>query len=399
MKIYPKAINNLSVIILSLFALLLSAYGFAASDAHITLTKSSFKALDDWEQDDHSQALLAFQHSCDEILSRDPESFSSPLLHYASTQQWQAVCKAAKNIHRADALTSRRFFESKFVPYHLSEDDQHEGLFTGYYLPLIEARFQPSKRFNVPIHALPKNLVKVDLGLFRPELAGKSIVGQVRDNKLSPYPDRVGITGGDVSDHADVLAWSDNPVDVYFAQIQGSAMVRLPDNKHIVIGYAGDNGHKYLAIGKVLISRGELNRENVSMQTIREWLLKHPGQASELLNQNASYVFFRILKDNNPLGTEKVGLTPERSLAVDNRYIPFGAPVWIKTSIPAYRSDQLDQSEKSVEPFRHLVVAQDTGGAIKGVVRGDIYWGTGNKAEYIAGRMNQAGESWVLLPR
>lgn len=375
-----KNIKSLCVSFIMLFSLNCAAA--------VTMSKTSFDELSEWDKDNHAQAFYAFQQSCAEILNRNAETFSSPLLDAAPTHKWQAVCKAANKIHKPDAETSRQFFETWFVPYHLANDSDYGGLLTGYYLPLVHARLHRDKSFNVPIYALPKDLVKVDLGLFRPEFAGKSIVGQLKENRLFPYPNRAAITQGEIKNHAKVIAWSDSPIDVFFAQVQGSAIVEFPDHQQKVIGYAGDNGCQYLAIGKVLVERGELSKENVSMQTISQWLLQHPKQANELLNQNNSYVFFQLLKDSNPLGTERVALTPERSLAVDNRYIPFGAPVWTVTNIPEHKS-----------AFKHLLIAQDTGGAIKGVVRGDIYWGAGKKAEFIAGRMNQYGEMWIFLPR
>jgi membrane-bound lytic murein transglycosylase A len=360
--------------------------------AEMTLSQTDYRQLPSWEQDDHSRALLAFRLSCTEILRRDPQSDFNAGLKSVALQQWQRACQAAMKIHQPDQLTARRFFETWFAPYHVSNEGKHEGLFTGYYMPLLHARLKPSKKFSIPIHALPNDLVKVDLGLFRPEFAGKSIVGQVRNNMLFPYPDRKAIIEGMINGKARTLAWSDNPIDVFFAQVQGSAVIELPNKRRFIIGYAGDNGRRYSSIGKILVTNNELTRQTVSMQSIRIWLANHPDQVNAILNQNASYVFFKVLPDKNPLGTEKVPLTPERSLAVDNRYIPFGAPVWLSTAIP-------DESSESLLPFHHLLIAQDTGGAIKGVVRGDVYWGTGDKAEFIAGHMNSPGEYWILLPK
>jgi len=369
------------------FLLLISTLSFAG----MSLYKADFSQLTGWEKDDQTQALVAFQQSCREILKRNPAtSFIVP------TSKWQAACRVANKINHPDFKTARRFFETSFKPYFLAENNYAGGLFTGYYLPLIHGNLKATKRFPVPVHGLPDDLVKINLGSFDSAMTGKFRVGQVKKNKLFPYPAR-----SEIKHTHNVLLWADNPIDVYFAQIQGSSLVQLPNKKRFLIGYAGGNGHKYTAIGKVLVERGELQKEDVSMQSIRDWLLKHPNQVNELLNQNDSYVFFQILKDNYPLGTQGVPLTPQRSLAVDNRYIPFGAPIWVKTTIPAYPSDcrVAKGAPCNDAPFRKLLIAQDTGGAIKGVVRGDIYWGTGSKAEFIAGHMNQSGQSWILLPR
>lgn len=178
--------------------------------------------------------------------------------------------------------------------------------------------------------------------------------------------------------------------ELFFAHIQGSALVQLTNGQRILIGYAGGNGHPYTSIGKVLVNNHQLDSKKISMQSIRAWLLQHPQQITTLLNHNASFVFFKILPDHHPLGTQRVPLTPERSLAVDTRYLPLGAPLWLSTTIPI--------EKMQTKPFQHLVIAQDTGSAIQGIVRGDIYWGTGKKAEFIAGHMQQPGQYWILLP-
>ncbi len=375
-----------------LFVLMTSLNSFAASDSPMILTKATFAQLSSWQEDDHSKALHAFQRSCADILKRDPgESFSS-FTQSGLVRHWQTICLAANKIHKWNKLTVRQFFETWFDPYYVSTKDGHEGLFTGYYLPLLHGHLHRSKRYNVPIYGLPNDLVKVDLGLFSTELAGKKIVGQLKDNKLSLYPDRSAIEKKLINRKAHVLAWSEDPVDVYFAHIQGSAVVQLPNKHRFVIGYAGSNGRPYTSVGKILIDENQLTKQTVSMQSIRTWLAQHPKQAKDILNRNASYVFFKVLKDRHPLGTEEVPLTPERSLAIDNRYIPFGAPVWLSTTIPA------NNSKEASMPFHHLLIAQDTGGAIKGVVRGDVYWGTGAKAAFIAGHMKSPGEYWMLLP-
>ncbi|WP_172622732.1 murein transglycosylase A [Aquicella siphonis] len=393
-SIYSSRIRQMIIFVLSAIVLPCGmAYGSAASGSGMTLSKTTFARLPGWERDNQAEALLAFRQSCAEIVNRNPESYKAALQEHVSTQTWQAVCKAAAALHQADNRTAREFFESWFVPFHVRDREDSTGLFTGYYMPVIHARLQADKRYTVPVHALPDDWVKIDLGAFYPDMAGKTLVGQVKDHLLYPYPERRAIIKGALAGKARVLAWADNPVDVYFAQVQGSSLVELPDRQRFIIGYAGDNGHRYTSIGKILIAKREISREAVSMQSIRAWIMRHPDQAENLMNQNASYVFFKKLDYSQPLGTEKIPLTPRRSLAVDQRYLPLGAPVWLSTSVPAY------DGKHASKPFQRLLVTQDTGGAIKGIVRGDVYWGSGDQAAYIAGHMNSPGQYWILLPR
>ena len=190
---------------------------------------------------------------------------------------------------------------------------------------------------------------------------------------------------------APIIAWVADPIDLYFAQIQGSVVIELRDKRTLLLSYAGNNGYAYVSIGKWLVDHHEMARKIISMQTIRQWLKQHPDRIMFILNQNPSYVFFTLAKNGEPLGTQNVPLTPQRSLAVDMRYIPLGAPVWLNTSVP-------DAATQSTLPFRQLLIAQDSGGAIKGVVRGDVYWGFGEQAEYNAGHMQSRGQYWLLLP-
>jgi membrane-bound lytic murein transglycosylase A len=366
-----------------------NVFAFSGLPPQMALSKTTYQHLQGWQHNNPSQALLAFKRSCFEIMKRAPDSAIHPYYPQYSAQQWQTICKAANLLSHPNAVSSRRFFEHWFTPYHLAyrfEDSNHyQGLFTGYYLPLIHARLHPNMRFRIPIYALPVDLVK---------LPGRpAVIRQRKNNRLLPYPNRAAIVRGEIHHKAKVLAWSDSEFDVFFAHVQGSAMVELPNKKRFMIGYAGSNGQAYTPIGRVLIDRGELSKENVSMQSIRHWLLKHPRKADELLNQNESYVFFRILNQSDPIGTENVALTSQHSLAVDNRYIPFASPIWVDTIIPNYPSG------KDFASLQKLLIAQDTGGAIKGIVRGDIYWGAGKKAEFIAGQMNSLGQAWILLPR
>lgn len=391
MKDSKKLMLFALIITISLIAFFVWRYVNSSSEK-LVLTQSTFKALPNWAQDDPSQALLAFQKSCAEILKRDPDSAFSNLPQGGQVSDWQAICKAAVNLTHPDKLAAQQFFEHWFQPFKVKNNFTSRGLFTGYYLPLLHGSLKKDKRYSVPIYSLPKDLISVDLSPFRSEFSKKAIVGRLEKNVLIPYPDRSAIENGAINKYSKVLVWSDDVIDVFFAQIQGSAIIELPQHQQILMGYAGTNGRPYTAIGRVLIDNKFLPKEKISMQSIRSWLLQHPEQINTILNQNASYVFFHILKGNDPLGTEHVPLTKERTLAVDTRYIPLGAPVWIDTSVQR-------NAESAAISYRRLMVAQDTGGAIKGIIRSDIYWGTGDEAAYIAGTMKNTGRYWILLPK
>lgn len=388
-----KHYKKIMCIVSALLVLAVSAvfYNRHATSTNLQLVETTFDHLPAWKKDDQSQALLAFQHSCRKMVRRNnPAAFFSSFVEGGKVSDWQTICVAALQLTKPDTLQARQFFQTWFVPYKVIDPLHSQGLFTGYYLPLLHASLTQDKHYSVPIYGLPNDLVKVDLTAFSDEWAGKKMVGQLKNQILLPYPDRAAITGGAISHHAPVLLWGENAADVFFAQIQGSALVELPDHQQRLIGYAGDNGRVYTPIGKVLIDNKAIPRNEMSMQTIRAWLAQHPLQINTILNNNASYVFFKLLTTNAPLGTQHVPLTPQRSLAVDTRYIPLGAPLWLDTLLPP-TADKI--------AYQRLVIAQDTGGAIRGMIRGDIYWGAGDRAAFTAGHMNSPGQYWILLPR
>ena len=230
----------------------------------------------------------------------------------------------------------------------------------------------------------------VHLGRFREDLSGRRIAGRVVDGTLYPYESRAEIEQGQLtSRNFDPIVWVDDPIDAFFLHIQGSGQVVLRDGEIMRVGYAGQNGHPYYAIGRELIRRGALTREAVSLQSIESWLRANPHEMTDVLHLNASYVFFRELPENGPLGAQNVVLTPGRSLAVDHTKLPYGAPVWLEAEPPV----------NPHPPLARLMIAQDTGGAIRGAVRGDVFWGAGEKARHLAGKMASQGAYWILLPR
>lgn len=273
-------------------------------------------------------------------------------------------------------------------------------MFTGYYEPELRGSRTRGGRYTVPLYGRPADLVTVDLGQFRDELKGQRIVGRVRQGALRPYATRAEIEAGALHGikHEDggslELVWVDDAVDAFFLQIQGSGRVVLEDGSVLRVGFAERNGHPYVAIGRELVAQGIMTREQVSMQSIREWLAANPDTAAELMNRNPSFVFFRTLPsstspEDGPFGSEGVPLTPGRSLAVDRNFLPMGLPIWLEADDPINSGQRL----------RRLLIAQDTGGAIRGPVRGDVFWGFGADAAERAGRMRSAGRYWILLPR
>jgi membrane-bound lytic murein transglycosylase A len=362
----------------------------SGGEERLVLEPASFEDLPGWSQDDLSQALPALLRSCRRLLSR-PSGEALNIADTAGTAgDWKAVCEAAARI---PAGAARSFFESRFQPFEASADGDPEGLFTGYYEPLLHGSRTRSDRYRVPLYIRPPDLVTVDLGAFREELKGQKIAGRLEEGSLIPYPDRKAIESGALAGRDLELVWVDDPIDAFFLQIQGSGRVRLEDGKEMRVGYAAQNGHPYFAIGRDLIERGALTKETVSMQSIRRWLEEHPDEADDVMARNASYVFFQELKGEGPLGAEGVALTPGRSLAVDLHHWPLGVPVWLDAEAPSPNPGEPDR------PLRRLLVAQDTGGAIRGVVRGDVFWGHDEDAAEIAGRMKHRGRLWVLLPR
>lgn len=341
------------------------------------LQAAQWTDLTAWASDNHAAAWPALLQSCSTLVNRNG---------------WQAVCAAATTLGPAPSRQrARAFFETHFVPWRaVNPDGSREGMVTGYYEPVIAGSRKTSLRHRWPIHAPPADLVSVDLGEQYPELRHMRLRGRVVDNRLLPYWTRGEIERRGADFDAPILFWAADPLDLFFLQVQGSGQLQLEDGTRVRIGYADHNGHPYASIGRWLIERGELTLDQASMQGIRQWARENPDRLGELLAANPSYVFFRELppSDGGPIGALGVPLTAGRSMAVDPRFVPLGAPVYLDTTYPL-----------SERPLRRLMLAQDTGGAIKGVVRADFYWGSGYAAGEQAGRMRQQGRMWVLLPK
>ncbi|MEM9557237.1 MAG: MltA domain-containing protein [Acidobacteriota bacterium] len=271
--------------------------------------------------------------------------------------------------------------------------DDEPILVTGYYLPEIAASLTRRRGYDVPIYAPPSGVVRVDLGAFDPGLAGRRLGGLVRGGRLVPLPDRRQMRENGPDGHR-VIAWAADRVELFFLEIQGSGILRLPDGNTRRIGYAGANGRPYRSIGRLLIDEGAIPREEMSMQALRAWLAAHPDENDRVLEHNASVVFFRFL-DGPPVGNLGVPVTPGRSIAVDQKLLPPGAVGFLATTVPVERAD----GTLVEQPLERFVVAQDTGGAIRGADRVDFYWGPGDEAAACAGRMRQPGRLFILAPK
>ena len=323
-----------------------------------------------WAQADATAALAAFRKTCPALLKRtDASGLTQP-------GDWAAACAAAKT-----ATDARGFFETALVPVRLGDG---RGLNTGYYEPEIAGSRDRAPGYAVPFYRRPADLVDVDLGLFSDGLKGKKVRGRVDGTALVPYYDRAAITGGALAGRGLELAWAADPYEAFFLEIQGSGRLKLPDGSVMRIGFDAQNGRDYVAIGKLLRDRGALAPGQATMDGIIGWLRAHPDEAPAILNANGSYIFFREVKGDGPIGALGQALTPQVSVAADPRYVPLGAPLWLDTRVPT--------------PFARLMVAQDTGGAIKGANRLDIFWGAGADARKTAGGLSTTGTTVLLLP-
>jgi membrane-bound lytic murein transglycosylase A len=376
-----------------------------------TLSRVTSLDLDGWNPIGMRQSLDAFQRSCEVILNRPP---STPMVSdrpaFGTVRDWTPACEEALSLENATNARAQRFFLDAFRPHRVAMGMDATGLFTGYYEPQLHGSREKTATYSVPLHRPPSDLIRVDLGEFRSSLKGERLFGRVDGQRLVPYYERAEIADGKLDGRGLEIAWVDSRVDKFFLQIQGSGRVLLRDSSLIRVGYAGANGRPYRAIGRDLIEMGEVPREEMSMQAIRTWLAENPKRVSELLEKNRSYVFFQERTDldasEGPIGAQGVPLTPEVSLAVDARFLPYGAPLWLSTMRPmseaelaggAVPADTLDGAP--VARFRQMMIAQDTGGAIRGAVRGDVFWGAGDRAADIAGRMKSQGTYVVFLPQ
>jgi membrane-bound lytic murein transglycosylase A len=300
------------------------------------------------------------------------------------------ACATASAITPGDEAAARAFFESAFVPYALASSESGDtGLVTGYYEPIVRGSRTPSATNRFPIYGVPDDLIVVDLGAVAPETRTIRLRGRLDGRRVVPYYSRAEIESRPDIVHAPILGWAADPVELFFLQVQGSGQLELENGDRVRLAYADQNGHPYRSVGRYLVERGELTLDQASMQGIKAWGAANPDKLLELLKTNPSYVFFRETADpRGPIGALGVPLVPQYSVAVDRRFIPLGAPLLLASTYPL-----------SDEPLVRVVAAHDTGGAIRGVVRADFFWGTGAEAGAMAGRMRQPGKIWLLWPR
>ncbi len=357
--------------------------------ASLLLAPRAFKDIPGWKADDQSQVLATFIRSCEKIEALPPKSPLGPDMEFRQAGDWMPVCTDARLIRPGNETEAQYFFESRFTAYQASSDGTTQGLFTGYYEPELKGAWQPDPTYRYPVYARPKDLISLDLGPLRPELSGENLAGRIEGNKFVPYPTRADINAGVLKGKQLELLWVDSAIDRFFLHVQGSGRVVFPDGSRIRVGFAGKNGRRYTPIGRELVAIGALPASKVSLESIQKWLAANPIAGKEIMERNKSYIFFRLLNGPGPIGSQGVVLTPGRSLAVDKKFIPLGVPVFLITTQPG----------KSKKPLRRLVVAQDTGSAIRGPVRGDLFFGFGTEARNRAGRMQEKGTYYVLLPK
>jgi membrane-bound lytic murein transglycosylase A len=337
---------------------------------------ATFADLPGWQRDDVRAAWPAFQSSCAVIGKR---------------AEWKEVCAIARTVNGDDERAVRLFLETFLQPHRvIAPDGADTGLVTGYYEPLLRGSRKQVGPYQTPLHKVPDDLLTIDLGAVYPDLKGKRVRGRLQGRKVVPYATREEIARTELKGKE--LLWVDDPVEAFFLEVQGSGRVQLDTGETVRVAYADQNGHPYKSIGKWLVEQGELTPDQASAQGIKAWIAGHPTRRQELFNTNPSYVFFREEKlpdpSVGPKGSLGMALTPQRSVAIDASQIPLGVPLYLATTQPA-----------SDIPLQRLVMAQDTGGAIKGAIRVDFFFGFGTEAAENAGRMKQSGQVWVLLPR
>lgn len=344
--------------------------------AEPALQAAQYSDLPGWQEDDLMPTFQAFVNQCSSLQKQ---------------ALWRSSCAGARSLAETspDSSAVRTWFEVNLQPWQLvNPDGSKSGLVTGYYEPILQGSRKYAPPYATPVFGIPDDLIVVDLGELYPDLKHMRLRGRLEGRKLVPYYSRAEWSIQEM--RRTPLLWVSDPIDFFFMQIQGSGQIELDDGSRIRLNYADQNGHPYRSIGRWLIDQGEIKAEQASMQGIKQWARANPKRLQELLNTNPSLVFFRELKaeGSGPQGAMGIALTPERSIAVDPRHTPLGSPVWLVTTQP-----------NTDTPLQRLMLAQDTGGAIRGPVRADFYWGSGPGAGSQAGKMKQSGRMWVLLPR
>ena len=348
----------------------------------IELKKSSFSDLKGWENDDFYLFDKALKSVCGAIVKNPRQSLASDYVEYSSAA-YKAHCQKMMGISDKNEL--KRYIENNFEPYAVFADGRANGKFTSYYEANLRASYQKGGQYQYPIYGKPKDLVEINLRDFDASLPNQRLIGRVKNGKLVKYYTRTEIDKGHLD--APVILWGDDPVDIYIMQIQGAAVATLPTGEEVRVGYAENNGHKFKGIGSILLEKKLIKPNEASMPKIREWLKKNGDKAKANMLLNDRFIFHQIVKAEGPLGAMGLPLFAGRALAVDRSYIPLGSMMWLETTAPDGAS------------LNKIVMAEDVGGAIKGGVRGDYFWGHGEQALEQAGRMNAQGRYYILIPK
>lgn len=344
----------------------------------------TFADLPGWQTEDFKGFWQAMTNNCSVMRQR--------------ATNWAEICRQADGISAGDGAAIRQLIETRFTPHELTDaNGTRSATITGYYEPLLRGSRSRGGPYQVPIYRTPRDLINVDLSSIYPEIKALRLRGRLEGNRVVPYPTRAEIEMKGLLAGQELL-WVDDVIEAFFLQVQGSGRIQLPNGVSIRVGYAEQNGYPYRSIGKYLVEKGELRVSDASMQGIKTWVAANPHRRDELLHQNPSVVFFKEVPNLNaasgPLGSMGLPLTAERSLAVDPRFVTTGTLVYMSTRVPRPTAPPRDPGI----PFQRLMIAQDTGSAILGVHRSDIFFGTGSEAGEVAGRMRSEGQLYVLLP-
>ncbi len=359
---------------ISLYTNQLHAAAAFPPDTNVQYIPVKYSQLNGWKTAEQLHSYYALENSCKSIINSS---------NYDNT--WLNACKAVLNANINTNQQARALFERYFTPYLIKDNNTTKGLFTGYFEPFLQGSLTPSKVYNIPLYKTPEELV-------RKKINGKIRYGYMVKGKLTPFYTREEIANNpNLIPKEDVLLWVKSRIDRTFLQIQGSGRIILPDGKKLLVGYAGQNGQPYRPIGRYLLQNKLVPRDQITMQSIRAWLENHPTQRDKVLNFDPSFVFFKFVDQENPVGSQGIPLTPGYSLAIDPKYYQYGTPIWLDTT---YQTP-----DKKENKLNRLLIAQDSGGAIKGPIRGDVFWGNGKLAEYYAGHMKHKGSMYILLPK
>lgn len=381
-----KATRHFSFLSLILFLLIFSGLALVVltrpEDKKIRYHPLQWTHLTGWSSHDFGLGYEAYVRSCAVLKNKEDVQNLSIGPYKLIAEDWKKACQLVLEAH-----DFQQALENHYIPVAIQKGGRMNGHFTGYYVPLLKGSTSYSPEYPIPLYRRPGDLVDVNLGLFRADLKGKRISGRLNGRRLVPHADRAEIEAGALEGQGLELLWVSSAADAFFLHIQGSGYVEMEDGRLLKVGYDGQNGHPYYAIGRSLVSAGEVAQEDMSLQAIAAWMMDNPDRAEALMQENRSFIFFRLLEGDGVLGAQGVELTPERSLAVDWRLVPYGAPLWIETDLP------------DGVPFHQFMMAQDTGGAIRGPGRGDIFFGMGADALELAGPMNAKGRMVVFIPK